>query len=1087
MPSIQLEAFRQIAGSDLSIGDVVIADAAKGTLAKVNNHRTFTVANGVRIDEAESRAVKQAFVDALSKEGHFDAEHPFIKRLSRELGLSEGGLNVRDSTTTLTRERVRQVFKEFNRELARRGDQSADSMLGSVAERAGAKSYGLDTCERVKKMLSLTKFDVAAMGEVVEVYGAGADILSRFQTVAQELAAFNKMTIGDLVASLKDAPRPDGVLTLPPEVTRLRDHIDELVESLSKLTSADPQDQATLVALRDLKTTLIARKLYMLGVIEQVSDHVLNPRGTLTPVELAKTTHEFRAGEIVKLFREQFKPLFAEIDRARNDAKMGVKLSKSDVMRISGSLGDAVRKINEARRIGIPVKGEDGSVKRVKVDDEFLVALNRELTRVGTGMVEAGRTGALKQIRALVDEMFPDPVTFKALGGKRAIAELSAISKSFREAIAAMKQERARFLEAIEPYDPDKFRKAIALLTKSRRSLCNMMLDAFETDLQIQRYAERLGECGLLPEDPDKNRNNPVEAFRANMKKFAQFAAYRYGDYEVALNFRSNLVKLQKLADEGGFVGAEYFDKLLNGSISVGTLTSAAAHGFSAADIDERIDDRYLVPEATRELGAGVFNTAYLLTYRMPDGSEIQRVFKPELTARLGLTCSSVAEDYGETDEAARLNVANFKAAAFLGLGHTQAKTTVGSYHGQFGYFMELAEGHSGQSVRKQTDLPENYDLNENRFSTLQPTRQREIRGNLSRSACELAWADWLSGQIDRHGNNFMISGDGELKGIDNDASFASSRIGLRTFALSGNSLARFVDSARQLPGFLDGLAPRSRGRDSAVMNHLAQRYPNEITRDPDGRWIVNCGDEPSLLGYLAGNTFGLKAANKPKHITRALYDRLMAMTPADEEAFARSLSPLMNESAVNATRSRLREMRAYAQELGTRPFGVIDEGKWGTYEVLTLLGLEDSEVNRACRKLVAGIADRRLQKDVKWMLTSFYHSDFVGGKVACDNQSLIARLLRPVGLFDANDLTFYYRPEELDAKLASLAQDKRDEVMATLRRYAFDELSAAEPKPGDRRVMDKVIELMRGGMSGADALSAALDPANPHSPYHIG
>ena len=65
------------------------------------------------------------------------------------------------------------------------------------------------------------------------------------------------------------------------------------------------------------------------------------------------------------------------------------------------------------------------------------------------------------------------------------------------------------------------------------------------------------------------------------------------------------------------------------------------------------------------------------------------------------------------------------------------------------------------------------------------------LRGNLLRELNHLEWADVLSGQVDRHRDNYLVdintkTGDVKVTGIDNDGSFSARRVGIVKYNIEG-------------------------------------------------------------------------------------------------------------------------------------------------------------------------------------------------------------------------------------------------------------------------------------------------------------
>ena len=70
---------------------------------------------------------------------------------------------------------------------------------------------------------------------------------------------------------------------------------------------------------------------------------------------------------------------------------------------------------------------------------------------------------------------------------------------------------------------------------------------------------------------------------------------------------------------------------------------------------------------------------------------------------------------------------------------------------------------------------------------------QTKIQGSIAQKLNKLMWLDMITGQGDRHWNNYFVGVEKNVekntsyvtvKAIDNDASFSSRQVGLRKYAL---------------------------------------------------------------------------------------------------------------------------------------------------------------------------------------------------------------------------------------------------------------------------------------------------------------
>lgn len=364
--------------------------------------------------------------------------------------------------------------------------------------------------------------------------------------------------------------------------------------------------------------------------------------------------------------------------------------------------------------------------------------------------------------------------------------------------------------------------------------------------------------------------------------------------------------------------------RLFKGEIGIGTVIGAHVHGFSADMVDPQLDDRFLVSKKT--LGAGAVNTVSELTYKLPNGEEKVRVFKPEESARAGLQDLALgAVGYAAENRIAEINRATRACAEALGFTNTAVRVTVGVHNGQIGFFMEKAGGIEGS---KASD-PDNVKSPFSRV-TLGGLSKEECRtrvGSLARELCKLEWLDWLSGQMDRHWENFLVGtdarGEATVTAIDNDGAFMDYRVGLRKFLLPADRISRITggtsDSAiRQFNKFYGGPCLRKNG---------------------DGRYLIDLdkATEPTIWVAVRAVT-GLNNCAKPRRIPQSAYTWLKQVeAQGNFEETARSVMPgNFSQDQVKATAARLREMVQWANYLAAKvPSGVMEENAWTTPGVL--------------------------------------------------------------------------------------------------------------------------------------------------------
>ena len=338
----------------------------------------------------------------------------------------------------------------------------------------------------------------------------------------------------------------------------------------------------------------------------------------------------------------------------------------------------------------------------------------------------------------------------------------------------------------------------------------------------------------------------------------------------------------------------EYIQAALDHHVDINTVLEASLRGIMTDQLELRAGDAIL--KGSRKLGQGAANTVHLCTYRGRDGEDMRLVFKPEVGARRGLDgLAAGGLGYRDGARTMQLNVAASRAADAIGCGGAIARSSIGSHDGQLGLFMEAAPGKTFYDVLRGKPccrMPDGRELNFREACHVLRSNGKldAMRANLMRELSRLEWADVLSGQVDRHGNNYLVdinpqTGAVKITGIDNDASFGTLKRGMTVVDLSNPTQYQ-----KKFLKLLEG-----------------HRYAVPA----DGR--IDLSTIPPGLLYTACQVFGFNQLFKPALIDRDTFDKLMAL---DETDYRAMLAPCMDDEAVDAAVDRLREAKAYATEL---------------------------------------------------------------------------------------------------------------------------------------------------------------------------
>jgi len=357
-------------------------------------------------------------------------------------------------------------------------------------------------------------------------------------------------------------------------------------------------------------------------------------------------------------------------------------------------------------------------------------------------------------------------------------------------------------------------------------------------------------------------------------------------------------------ADTRFALRGEYLSLAVEHSVDLNTVIEARLRGFPPESVEiGAVEGAF---KTSKVLGQGAANTVELCTYAENEGVELKKVFKPEREARMGLAHLRLSSlGYGNDIQTMKLNVASCVAADAIGCGGVVARSTIGTHKGRFGLFMEAAPGCTARGILMGSglcgSLPDGSKLNWNdTVNTLKKNGKFEVmRANLMRECCRMEWADLLSGQVDRHGNNYLLHIDAEtgsvkLTGIDNDGSFSSRKIGMTRVDVTGI---------------------KTRDRDTLVGAGI-------IPVEEGDKSVISVPTPTQTQLSALRKVFSFNQFFRPSHIDRQTYGQLMAL---DEDAYRRSLAPYMDEAALDAAILRLRDARQHATDLQTSGLVVED------------------------------------------------------------------------------------------------------------------------------------------------------------------
>ena len=221
----------------------------------------------------------------------------------------------------------------------------------------------------------------------------------------------------------------------------------------------------------------------------------------------------------------------------------------------------------------------------------------------------------------------------------------------------------------------------------------------------------------------------------------------------------------------------EYIAAAFEHDVALSTLLEASLRGIPTDQLEMKAGSDTL--KRARVLGHGAANTVTLCVYRGENGEDVPLVFKPETAARQGFPDLTVYRlGYRAGARVMQINVAASRSADAAGCGDAVARSRIGVYDGHVGLFMEKAPGSTACDLM--TGRPCVPDGRGNKLTLGQVVSGLkkkglldDMRANLMRELNRLEWADALSGQADRHYQNYLVdinpeTGAVKVTGIDN-------------------------------------------------------------------------------------------------------------------------------------------------------------------------------------------------------------------------------------------------------------------------------------------------------------------------------
>lgn len=571
-------------------------------------------------------------------------------------------------------------------------------------------------------------------------------------------------------------------------------------------------------------------------------------------------------------------PLAEKLDSfAADPNKM---LSGKEMLALQADIATMKNAVADVRNNGIKIG--DG---RIDVDKDLLSAMDKVLDEAAESIKNAKKHAAATVRTAFINDLernlSPNP--------SKPAPSLDTLSGSARSAHKAFSSAKRDFID---------------LFTKAAEGKITMA----KFDADINKLAKKL--AGAIPTERVRADLGFDDRTIGKIKNVTSGIKVAIAQFKEIMRTTNAAIQ----TDDEASLSSGDIRRILLGEQSISSVVEARSRGFKAKDADPALDGANIV--SSKPLGSGAAGSTFIATTKA--GGEY--VFKPELEGRLGLNRLVLAENkaYLETQNTANLNLATKDAAKMLGAEDVVVDCSVGSLDGQFGLFMEKAQGGSGANFARKEST--GTSLNTNEIRALPDAERERIRGQTAKKLNKLQWLDLITGQLDRHWNNYFVHVDKTthevtVKGIDNDASFPAYRTGLQRYTFDETGTKEFFEALEELAEELHGDMAKTELRD---------RIKNDpsITRNPDGTVTIDLtkAKAPEIGITLYANT-GSQSLSLPPAIDKDTYDHLMALDsdPAKKQAYLDSIAPRISPKALDAAKTRLDEAIAHAKNLATQ------------------------------------------------------------------------------------------------------------------------------------------------------------------------
>ena len=820
-------------------------------------------------------------------------------------------------------------------ELAAAGEMAAklDVLLMKAAQ-ASTKSLDGKTVKSTLKQLvndgALDKNSLKLLAITADVAAKTLKALDKF-TGSQLAASFNQYGIIDpntktgkaLLAAIKaQQDLSDLFSQLGKSLGAMSRHEAEMKEANPGFKGVDPKlldavfDMQLLCDRRGTEINHLARQMREFALYQTAEGNIPDPGiaailkakvNELLPRQaLAMHGTTDALSTVSKEVAGKLRPVAEKIDAFRNNPSASLdsnayKALQSDIATMKAALED------------IRTNGIETGDGRMMVAKDIVKALEEEVGKA-EDMFKSAK-------RAVLEKVFDNYMTtMESLLYADESEEIHQASDDLKQAellilrntvMNDMKDAAKLVLDAMDKADaPDEKTGDKSADAPGPKELEARINGIIKNAISLTRKAN---EVELSPSPSRQNYNAMVRRLRGASSAVAGF-----------FKAVSNVYK----GDKEFFTGAEAMG-VFNGTISVSSIVETRARGLEDSDVDPANEDANITGE--RKLGQGGAGTVYELT--RSDGVKV--VFKGETESRTGLADLAVGSghSYDLGQETVNLNIAAKNAAKALGMGDLIVDYSVGTHKGVFGFYMEKAKGMTACSfVQGKSSSSPDAGMSAADLKRLPSSGQQKVKAGIMRELNRLQWLDLVTGQADRHWNNYFIHVDRKtlkvtVKGIDNDAGYSQYRTGAMKFEFDAKK-------SKDVRILLNELAQKIDSRNAKAEYERLLKDPG-ITVGEKGLITIDTTKiaNKAMVKAFADIT-GMQTLAIPDKIDRETYQTLVDLKEGPKrDAYLASIKPRLSKASYKAAVRRLDDVIAHAEALASKG-GIVEPDGWANVEM---------------------------------------------------------------------------------------------------------------------------------------------------------